>query len=125
MSKKTLPAPDALTRALFACTHGATVSALPSLGVPLTRGVNDCPPSIENPRSTWLATEPPPIVHDTGIGHAAPNVSPPFGLVMKNGSPATVRTAVSYATPPPPVLLSRAVRRNVSFRSVEGSTSPF
>src|SRR5687767_7251104 len=124
-SKKTLPTPEALRRAWPVAVHGAIGLAAPSLAVGPNSGLKALPPLEEKPRSTRLATLPPPTVHVVGIVHPSPITSPPFGLVMKKGALDTVSTASSLEIPPPPARLSRAVSRNVIVRSVTGRNSPF
>ena len=62
-SKKTLPTPEALSRAWPVAVHGAIGLAAPSFAVGPNSGSKVLPPSSEKPRSTRLATLPPPTVH--------------------------------------------------------------
>ena len=119
MSKKMVSEHFTLTRPCKVPIDGAVMPALPSFAVPASRVVGKvCPPSTDRWMSTLAqltgAAVVPATFQVTVCALPPAQVGVPVDCeVTRNGpeTPSTLTMASSDATPPPPVRLSRAVRR--------------
>ena len=123
ISKKTLPAASTLIRASVVAVPGRVTACEPSFGVPATSTVgNVYPPSVESRMLTFAQLIGVAVVlatfHVTVCCDPPAQLTAVLGEVTRNGpAEATVNEIKSFATPTPPVCVSRTVTLNESVRA--------